>query len=73
MQLVWVYGFQLDNEALISYTLFAGLELELELVAEVVWEKNTIGWLEADAGAVWEKNTVGLEAAGAAERSESVY
>jgi len=29
-------------------------------------------WLETGAGAVWEKNTIGLEAAGAAEQSESI-
>ena len=27
--------------------MFARLELELELVAEVVWEKNIVGWLVA--------------------------
>ena len=30
-----------------TITLFAGLELELELVAGVVWERNTVGWLVA--------------------------
>jgi len=50
-----------------AVTLFAGLKLEL--VTEVVWEKNTVGWLDLElvAEVVWEKNIVGLELELAAE------
>ena len=45
--------------------------LELEAGAEVVWEKNTVIWLEVSAGAMWERNTVGLEAGAPAEHDEN--